>query len=251
MSASAPNFERRPRFRLDRTSHEPETVSRTRGAPGAMGSAAAFTPSLAAPVALLLVVRGARDPLSFRSAGLDPDVAALVDLRDRCPRLVPLSAISPALLARWSLLGGQSFLRPSGVDWDALREVIEEADEDGLERGASTIAMQTARNVFLWQGRSYIRKGLEIPLALDDRYVWSKRRVMEVYLNIAEWGDGVFGAEAAARHYFRKSAGSCRSGRQRCSRQSSRTPSVAAPASPPRSWRVEPHASSRAWRSRT
>ena len=93
-----------------------------------------------------------------------------------------------------------------GVDWGALQEVIDEADEDGPSRGASTITMQTAKNVFLWPGRSAIRKGLEIPLALFIDFLWGKRRVMEVYFNIAEWGDGLFGAEAAAQHYFHKSA---------------------------------------------
>jgi monofunctional biosynthetic peptidoglycan transglycosylase len=92
------------------------------------------------------------------------------------------------------------------VDWEALREVIEEAGEDGPSRGASTITMQTVKNVFLWPGRSMIRKGIEIPLATVVDFVWSKERVMEVYLNVAEWGPGVFGAEAAARRHFRKSA---------------------------------------------
>jgi monofunctional biosynthetic peptidoglycan transglycosylase len=66
--------------------------------------------------------------------------------------------------------------------------------------------MQTAKNVFLWPGRSYLRKALELPIALYIDLVWGKRRVMEVYLNVAEWGDGIFGAEAAARHHFGKSA---------------------------------------------
>jgi monofunctional biosynthetic peptidoglycan transglycosylase len=94
------------------------------------------------------------------------------------------------------------------VDWGALHEVVEEAekDEDSPSRGASTIPMQTAKNLFLWPSRSYIRKGIEIPLALLIDLAWSKRRILEIYLNIAEWGDGIFGAEAAARHYFHKSA---------------------------------------------
>ena len=119
---------------------------------------------------------------------------------------VYLSAISPALARAVVSSEDSRFCHHHGVDWGALREVIAEAEEDGPARGASTIAMQTARNTFLWPGRSYIRKGLEIPLALTIDAVWSKRRVMEVYLNVAEWGDGVFGAEAAARRHFRKSA---------------------------------------------
>ncbi len=85
-----------------------------------------------------------------------------------------------------------------------LQNVLD--DEGGPGRGASTITMQVAKNVYLWPGRSYIRKGLELPLALVIDLAWGKRRVMEVYLNVAEWGEGIFGAEAAAQHYFSKSA---------------------------------------------
>ncbi len=66
--------------------------------------------------------------------------------------------------------------------------------------------MQTAKNLFLWPSRSYVRKAIEIPLALLIDLEWPKRRILEVYLNLAEWGEGIFGAEAAARHYFHKSA---------------------------------------------
>ncbi len=118
---------------------------------------------------------------------------------------VPLNQISPNL--RTAVIASEDalFCRHHGVDWGALREVIDTADEDGPSRGASTITMQTAKNLFLWSSRSVIRKGIEIPLALFIDFVWPKRRVLEVYLNIAEWGDGVFGAEAAAERYFRKS----------------------------------------------
>jgi len=84
--------------------------------------------------------------------------------------------------------------------------VLADAGEDGPSRGASTITMQAVKNVFLWPGRSYIRKGLEIPFALLVDVIWQKRRTLEIYLNVAEWGDGIFGAEAAARHHFGKSA---------------------------------------------
>jgi monofunctional biosynthetic peptidoglycan transglycosylase len=91
-----------------------------------------------------------------------------------------------------------------GVDWGELNAVL--SDPDGPSRGASTIAMQTVRNLFLWQAPSYFRKGLEIPLALYADLVWSKRRTMEIYLNIAEWGPNIFGIEAAARRHFGRSA---------------------------------------------
>lgn len=120
---------------------------------------------------------------------------------------VPLDQISGSLRTSVIVSEDALFCAHHGVDWGALREVMDEANEDdGPSRGASTIPMQTVKNLFLWPSRSYIRKGLEIPLALVVDFVWPKRRILEVYLNIAEWGDGLFGAEAAARHYFHKSA---------------------------------------------
>jgi monofunctional biosynthetic peptidoglycan transglycosylase len=119
---------------------------------------------------------------------------------------VPLARISPLLIAAVVTSEDALFCRHHGVDWGALNEVINEADEEGPSRGASTITMQTAKNLFLWPQRSTIRKGLEIPLALILDRAWGKRRVLEVYLNIAQWGDGLFGAEAAARRSFHKSA---------------------------------------------
>jgi len=89
-----------------------------------------------------------------------------------------------------------------GVDWGAVREAI----EAGGFRGASTIPMQTAKNVYLWNGRSYVRKALEMPLAYVMSLIWPRERMMEVYLNVAQWGPGLFGAEAASRYYFHKSA---------------------------------------------
>ncbi len=120
---------------------------------------------------------------------------------------VPLNAMSPRLIAAVIASEDAHFCHHHGVDWGALREVIDQSGEDGPSRGASTIAMQVARNLFLWQSPfSYIRKGLEIPLALVLDFVWPKRRLLEIYLNIAEWGDGIFGAEAAAETYFHKPA---------------------------------------------
>lgn len=119
---------------------------------------------------------------------------------------MPLSALSAHLPRAVIAAEDSRFCLHGGVDWQALRDVMEEAGDDGPARGASTIAMQTAKNVFLWPGRSYLRKAMEIPVALVIDTAWGKRRVLEVYLNVAEWGDGVFGAEAAAHRYFRKSA---------------------------------------------
>jgi monofunctional glycosyltransferase len=119
---------------------------------------------------------------------------------------VPLDGIAPSLAMAVIASEDARFCAHRGVDWGALREVIEDAEDDAPSRGASTIPMQTAKNLFLWPGRSYVRKALELPIALYIDLIWGKRRVMEVYLNIAEWGEGVFGAEAAARRHFGKSA---------------------------------------------
>jgi len=117
---------------------------------------------------------------------------------------VPLAAISRQLPAAVLASEDARFCQHGGVDWSALQDVI--SDEDGPSRGASTIPMQVAKNLFLWPSRSYVRKALEIPLALVLDVIWSKRRMIEIYLNIAEWGDGTFGAEAAARRHFGKPA---------------------------------------------
>ena len=111
---------------------------------------------------------------------------------------VPLNAISDRLVRAVISSEDNFYCRHHGVDWAAVREVL----ESGSDRGASTIMMQTARNLFLWRGRSYLRKALEVPLALYADLVIGKRRAMEIYLNIAEWGPGIYGIEAAAQHHF-------------------------------------------------
>jgi monofunctional biosynthetic peptidoglycan transglycosylase len=94
-----------------------------------------------------------------------------------------------------------------GVDWGAVKDAVEEAKRRHRSfRGASTITMQTAKNLYLFTDRSYVRKVLEVPLAYLLTLFWPKERVIEVYLNIAQWGPGIFGAEAASQQYFHKSA---------------------------------------------
>lgn len=121
-------------------------------------------------------------------------------------RYVPLEAISPDLRLAVVVSEDARFCRHEGVDWDAMWDVIGKAEAGNPSRGASTITMQTVKNLFLWPSRSYLRKAIEVPLALALDAAWPKRRVLEVYLNIAEWGEGIFGAEAAARQAFGKSA---------------------------------------------
>jgi monofunctional biosynthetic peptidoglycan transglycosylase len=120
-------------------------------------------------------------------------------------RWVPLERISAYLSQAVILSEDARFCRHSGIDWGALAEAIENS-HDGVARGGSTITMQVVKNLFLWPSRSYLRKALEFPLAYGVELAWSKRRILEIYLNIAEWGPGVFGAEAAARYHFRKPA---------------------------------------------
>jgi monofunctional glycosyltransferase len=120
---------------------------------------------------------------------------------------VPLNRVAPALRLAVIIAEDGSFCRNRGVDLGAIREAMQQSDELGEARGASTITQQTAKNLFLWEGRSFFRKALEFPLALWLNVVLPKRRVLEIYLNIAQWGpNGEFGAEAGARWAFGKSA---------------------------------------------
>jgi monofunctional biosynthetic peptidoglycan transglycosylase len=98
------------------------------------------------------------------------------------------------------------FCQHAGIDFDAVEDAVNDYRERGRLRGASTITMQVARNLFLWDGGGLFRKALELPLALLLDATWPKRRILEVYLNIAEWGPGIFGAEAAAQRHFGKPA---------------------------------------------
>ena len=116
---------------------------------------------------------------------------------DRMSRQLPLAVIASE---------DGRFCMHWGVDWGAVREAIKEGGGLRGLRGASTIPMQTVKNLYLWSGRSYVRKALEVPLAYVMSLFWPKERVMEVYLNVAQFGPGIFGAEAASRHYFHKSA---------------------------------------------
>ena len=121
--------------------------------------------------------------------------------------VVPLGRIAPALPLAVIVAEDGSFCHNRGIDLGAMREAWQQSDDIGEARGASTLTQQTAKNLFLWQGHSYVRKALEIPLALWINLVLPKRRVLEIYLNIAEWGpNGEFGAEAGARWAFGKSA---------------------------------------------
>ncbi len=119
---------------------------------------------------------------------------------------VPLSKISPELPIALVAAEDQKFPMHHGFDVQAIAEAVDDADEGARLRGASTISQQTAKNLFLWNGRSFVRKGLEAYFTVLIELTWPKARIIEVYANIAEFGDGIYGAEAAAKAYFGKPA---------------------------------------------
>jgi monofunctional biosynthetic peptidoglycan transglycosylase len=119
---------------------------------------------------------------------------------------VPIERMAPALPVTVIASEDGRFCTHRGIDWREIRERLEDVDEISAARGVSSISQQTAKNLFLWPGRSFLRKALELPLALWIDLVLPKWRVLEIYLNIAEWGpNGQFGAEASSRYAFSKS----------------------------------------------
>lgn len=115
---------------------------------------------------------------------------------------VPLERMASVMARSAVAAEDANFCLHWGFDMEAIRDAM----EDGAQRGASTLSQQTVKNVFLWHGRSWPRKAAEAALTPLVELVWSKRRIVEVYLNVAEFDEGVFGVEAAARHYFGVSA---------------------------------------------
>lgn len=155
---------------------------------------------LAAPYVLTLVYAGGH-PVStlmlWRRMTGAPVTREWIDFKNIAP-VLPRTVIASE---------DARFCSHHGVDWDAVRDVLADAEDGDVGRGGSTITQQVAKNLFLWSGRSYVRKGLEFPLALWIDLVLSKQRVLELYLNIAEWGpNGQFGVNAGANYAFGRSA---------------------------------------------
>lgn len=119
---------------------------------------------------------------------------------------VPLEDISPNLQKAVIASEDGNFLNHSGFDFQAMQKAFNSNQKGRKLKGGSTISQQTAKNVFLWQGRSYVRKGLEAYFTVLIELIWGKERIMEVYLNSIEMGNGVYGAQAAARHWYSTSA---------------------------------------------
>jgi len=124
---------------------------------------------------------------------------------------VPIEAMSPNIVRAVIASEDARFCEHNGVDFGALRDAVDNLGS-GTTRGASTISMQVVKNLFLWPSRNYLRKAIEMPLTFVMELIWPKRRIMEVYLNIAEWGPGIFGIEAASRYRFNRSAKSLSAG---------------------------------------
>ena len=155
---------------------------------------------LLVPPALLLIYR-------FLPAPITPLMAIrLVEGEGLHKAWVPLDAIAPAVPQAVVAAEDNRFCEHAGFDWRELGGQIDALLAGGRARGASTITMQTAKNLFLWPGRGFVRKALEAWLTPQVELLWPKRRIVEVYLNVAEFGPGIYGAEAAARAYFDKSA---------------------------------------------
>lgn len=142
---------------------------------------------------------------------VDPPLTFLM-VRDRAAGLevrhqpVPLAAIARSLPRAVIAAEDARFCSHNGFDLEAIEQALEANEEGRRLRGGSTISQQVAKNAFLWPGRTWLRKGLEAWFTFWIELLWPKARIIEVYLNIVEWGRGVFGAEAAARHYFDTSA---------------------------------------------
>lgn len=100
----------------------------------------------------------------------------------------------------------QRFLNHHGFDFEQIKEAMEETEDGGRNRGASTISQQTAKNVFLWPTSSWIRKGAEVWFTFLIEMIWGKERILEVYLNSIEFGPGIYGVQAASQHFFNKPA---------------------------------------------
>ena len=153
-------------------------------------------------LALLPVVLTLLSLLPFVHPASTLMIRDVVTLRAHERHWVDLEDIQPLLVRSVIMSEDGQFCSHGGIDWGALSSVIDDALSGEPSRGASTITMQTVKNLYLWQGRSFVRKALEVPLAIGFDLVVPKRRTLEIYLNIVEWAPGIYGAEAAALYHF-------------------------------------------------
>jgi len=157
--------------------------------------------AITVPPALVLVYR------DFAPPGTPLMVVRLFEGEGIRKEWVPLDRVSRYVPAAVIALEDNLFCEHDGFDWAAIFEAAaDQVRGEGSLRGGSTISQQTSKNVFLWPDRTFVRKGLEVPFTFMIEWAWGKRRIMEVYLNVVEWGPGIYGVEAAAEHYFGTSA---------------------------------------------
>jgi monofunctional biosynthetic peptidoglycan transglycosylase len=145
------------------------------------------------PITPLMVTRAIENKLDGKEAYLNHDWE-------------PLENISPNLQKSVIAAEDGYFLKHHGFDFKAMQKAFKSNQKGRKLKGGSTISQQTAKNVFLWQGRSYVRKGLEAYFTVLIELIWGKERIMEVYLNSIEMGEGIYGAEAASQHWYKKEA---------------------------------------------
>ena len=189
----------------------PAIVHRPRAAACAVSWSIATVIVLLAPSALLVIYR-------FLPVPITPLMVIRLIQGEGLNRMwVPLEAIAPALPQAVIAAEDNRFCEHAGFDWQELEGQIDALLAGGRARGASTITMQTAKNLFLWPGRDLVRKALEAWFTPQIELLWPKRRIIEVYLNIAEFGPGIYGAEAAARAYSASRREVCRNESRRCS----------------------------------
>lgn len=156
---------------------------------------------LVTPVALVLVYRELPPPFTALM------VVRLFEGEGIKKKWIPLSRVSRDVPAAVIALEDNLFCEHSGFDWASIFEAAADYQRGNTPlHGGSTISQQTAKNVFLWPSRTFTRKAIETPFTMMIEYFWDKRRIMEVYLNVVEWGPGIYGVESAAQAYFGKSA---------------------------------------------
>jgi len=153
--------------------------------------------ALAAPLLTVALFRFVRPPLTTFML-----VRAVADRGRPDYRWRPLSSMSPHIVRAVIAAEDARFMQHRGFDWTEVESAVRRSQRGGRLRGASTISMQCARTLLLWPGRDVIRKGLEAYLTVLLEGLWPKQRILEIYLNVVEWGDGIYGCEAAAQHHL-------------------------------------------------
>ncbi len=160
----------------------------------------ALLAAVAAPVALAALYRAVPPPVTPLM------VIRLFEGEGLRKQWTPLARISPHLVKSVIGLEDSRFCIHGGIDWDSVSDAVSEHLHGAPLRGASTISMQTAKNLFLWPDQNFLRKIIEAPMTYMIEAILGKRRIIEIYLTIVEWGPGIYGAEAAAQTYFKRPA---------------------------------------------